>query len=329
MLKMELVTIIVPIYKVEQYLERCINSLLRQTYTYLEIILVDDGSPDRCGEICDSYAQKDERIRVIHKQNGGLSSARNSGIELCTGEWIMFVDSDDFIASDTVEYLLKLCCEYRVKISQCGLVRGTCDSFPDETVAENVRVWEFRKLYGAPHRVYSTTAWAKLYDATLFREIRFPYGLINEDEDAIFKVFYTAERIVISNRHLYYYYMSENSILRNQDQSVKYDFVTIFEDRLRWLKCRAEDDLIDVTEKELCLRIMLQYFRAVQFPTQDDVLKLRKLFLLHYDAIRRMDRLPAWEVAALRLFRLCPNAFAFAENKLGIIRWRRLIRERK
>ena len=100
---MELVSIVVPIYKVEQYLERCVQSICNQTYPKLEIILVDDGSPDQCGELCEMYAKKDERIRVVHKENGGLSDARNEGVKYATGKYILFVDSDDYIAEDLVE----------------------------------------------------------------------------------------------------------------------------------------------------------------------------------------------------------------------------------
>lgn len=100
---MELVSVVVPVYKVEQYLERCVKSICEQTYQELEIILVNDGSPDRCGEMCEELAQKDNRIQVLHKQNGGLSDARNAGVKLATGKYLLFVDSDDYIAKDLVE----------------------------------------------------------------------------------------------------------------------------------------------------------------------------------------------------------------------------------
>ena len=104
--KNPLISVIVPVYKVEQFIHRCVDSILNQTYTNLEIILVDDGSPDRCGEICDEYAEKDSRIRVIHQKNGGPSAARNAGLDICTGEYIAFVDSDDYIEPDMLQQLL-------------------------------------------------------------------------------------------------------------------------------------------------------------------------------------------------------------------------------
>ena len=112
MIEAELVSVIVPVYNVEQFLEKCIESICCQTYSQMEIILVDDGSTDRSGAVCDEWAQKDSRIRVIHKQNGGLSDARNAGIEIAVGSWLMFVDSDDTIAPDTIERLHQAATEY-------------------------------------------------------------------------------------------------------------------------------------------------------------------------------------------------------------------------
>ena len=103
---MDLISVIVPVYKVEPYLDKCVRSIVEQTYQNLEIILVDDGSPDNCGAICDAWAEKDSRIKVIHKENGGLSDARNAGMDVATGQWIAFVDSDDWIAEEMYESLL-------------------------------------------------------------------------------------------------------------------------------------------------------------------------------------------------------------------------------
>lgn len=114
-----LITVIIPCYKVEQYLPKCINSVLTQTYTNLEIILVDDGSPDNCGNICDNYAQKDSRIKVIHKTNGGLSDARNKGIDIAHGEYITFIDSDDYVSNDYIEVLYNLLKENNAQMSIC------------------------------------------------------------------------------------------------------------------------------------------------------------------------------------------------------------------
>ena len=309
---MDLVTVIVPVYNAEKYLERCVDSILQQTYTDLELLLVDDGSPDRSGEICDAYARKDGRVRVIHRQNGGVSAARNTGLDAAKGAWIMFADNDDFFAPDAVEYLLKLCREHRVRVAQCGTVVGKDESFPAETAEEQVTVWEFRELYISPRRIFLGSVWAKLFDASLFRELRFPEGKLAEDYEVAFKALYTAKRIAGSNRRLYYWYQSENSLSRDPNRPINYDVVTIFEGLFRWLEERGENDLINVVEKELCIHLMFKYFRALEFQKKDDALKGRDLFLRHYGAIRRKDSLPPMEMAALRLFRFCPGAFVLA-----------------
>ncbi len=117
----DLITVVVPVYKVEKYIDRCVTSIINQTYKNLQIILVDDGSPDNCGKICDEYAKKDNRIEVIHKENGGLSDARNAGINIAKGKYIAFVDSDDYVANDYIEYMYKILKKENAKISICEL----------------------------------------------------------------------------------------------------------------------------------------------------------------------------------------------------------------
>ena len=324
---MDLVTVIVPIYNVEKYLERCVESILKQTYQNLEIILVDDGSPDRCGEICDSFM--DERIVVIHQENQGLSAARNTGLKRAKGSWITFIDSDDFIASDYVEYLLNLCKRNHVLISQCGAVRGKESVFPEETVAVREKKWDFHDLYISPTRDYRTIACGKLYHASLFQTHLFPVGKINEDEDTVFKVMYEAGSAVISNRHLYYYFMSPSSILRKKREHLNFDYVDIFNDRISFLKKRNETLLINTTIKELCIRIMLNYFEGKKSNVSvSEIKKLWDLYLHYYKQIQ-IAQFSLKEKCALLLFRIAPNTFAFLENHLGIIQKNKFAREKK
>lgn len=325
---MDLVSIIVPIYNVEKYLDRCINSLLSQTYKNIEIILVDDGSTDESGEICDKY-ESIPNITVIHQKNKGLSGARNTGIDLAKGEWVTFIDSDDFVSEDYVEYLLKLCIDYGVMVSQCGAVRGTEDVFPSEVVeVKNVK-WKFCDLYTSPSRAYRTVAWGKLFKKNLFEGLRFPEGLINEDEDTIFKLMYMAKEAVITNKHMYYYYMSPVSILRSPKENVKFDFVTIFEERISFLKKHKEEKLIETTKKELCIRLMLSYFSAVKsHMPSSDLQKLRVLFIKYYKQICRC-KFSIKETCALKLFYYMPNQFAFMENHCQVIKRSKYRREKR
>lgn len=211
-----LVSVIVPCYNVEQYLPKCIDSLLSQTYSNLEIWLVDDGSPDRCGKICDEYAVKDNRIKVIHKENGGLADARNAAIDRATGEWIVCVDSDDFVAKNYIETLYGLVERNRCKVGVAWLhafKEGIEPSFKQPAYQEIV----FDNLKGIEKMFYQelfdTAAWCKIYHRSLFEEgIRYPYGLIYEDLPTTYRLFLKADKVAFCNKIIYFYLLRKNSI---------------------------------------------------------------------------------------------------------------------
>jgi Glycosyltransferases involved in cell wall biogenesis len=211
-----LISVIVPCYKVEQYLARCIDSILRQTYKHLEIILVDDGSPDRCGEICDDYAKRDPRIVVIHKENGGLSDARNVAIDQAKGVWITFVDSDDLVNDDYVDMLYYLVLEYECDCSVCLF----------KTFREGEEpVW----YYGIPHQEmmqprkaveqmfyqekFDNNAHSKLYHRRLFESgIRFPKGRVFEDLAITYQLLLQSNGVAYMDATLYHYLLRDDSI---------------------------------------------------------------------------------------------------------------------
>lgn len=211
------ITIVVPVYKVEQYLARCINSILAQTYKNLEIILVDDGSPDKCGEICDRYAELDDRVRVVHQQNQGLSAARNVGIDMATGEYISFVDSDDYIESQMIEILYDNLCTYQAQISSCEFVAVRESKEVPKPRLQNV-VCELTSEQALSKYLLSTTvdlvAWNKLYDIRLFSDIRFPVGKLYEDHFTTYRLLDLARKIVHTRAQLYYYYLRSTGISR-------------------------------------------------------------------------------------------------------------------
>ena len=325
---MDLVSVIIPIYNIERYLRRCIDSVLGQTYPNIEVILVDDGSHDKSGEICDSYLG-DARVRVIHQNNKGLSGARNAGLDIRTGEWIIFVDSDDFIARNYIEEMLKLCKKYNVAVCQCGIVRGKGDEFPKECVDILEKKWEVKKLYCSKGREYSTMACAKLFKSSLFDNIRFPEGLINEDEDAIFKIMYRAEKCVLTNRHLYYYYMSSNSITRKKRNHINYDFISIFEDRIRYLENNNEIEMVNVTKKELCIRLMLRYI-ACKSDGLDyrEAENIKNIYERYYKQLK-MNDVSCKEYGCLLLFHCFPNLLSRIETRFGVIKRSKLKREKR
>ena len=208
------ISVIVPIYQVEAYLEECIASIVAQTHRNLEIILVDDGSPDNCGAICDSWAKKDSRIRVIHKANGGISDARNAGIEAATGDYIAFVDSDDWIQPDMYEKLLAALLRENADICSCNIL--SC--YPTHQIAwgsEAYTVGDSEKILSMLYQdtMYPVSALNKLYRRSLWNDIRFPKGKICEDAFTTYLLADKAETIVLIPEALYCYRIRENSIM--------------------------------------------------------------------------------------------------------------------
>ena len=187
------ISIIVPVYKVEDYLSRCIDSLINQTYQNLEIILVDDGSPDRCGEICDEYAKFDERIKVIHKPNGGLSDARNKGLDIATGDFIIFVDSDDWIDVKTCEIVLDNAIKNKAEIVVFGVnnvyADGRVKRFPPLQVGAISNSDAIKSLmYNVLQYGIFNYACNKLYSRRLFDKIKFAKGRLAEDQGVTYKL---------------------------------------------------------------------------------------------------------------------------------------------
>lgn len=224
-----LISIIVPIYNVEEYLEDCIESILHQTYSNFELILVDDGSPDDCGKICDKYSKKDKRIKVLHKKNGGLSDARNAGIELAQGEYIGFVDSDDYAAPDMYEKLLEACLKYRADISMCGryVVSEDKKIITEKFVLDNAIVYDDVTAIGKLLLWDScdSAAWDKLYKKELFDAIRYPIGVMSEDYDVTCRLFAKAKKIIHIGKPRYYYVQRDGSITKQSFNRKRFETI--------------------------------------------------------------------------------------------------------
>lgn len=326
----DLISIIVPVYNVESYLERCVNSILKQTYRNLEILLIDDGSTDKSGNICDSFANIDDRVIVLHKENGGQSTARNLGIENANGKWISFVDSDDFVREDYISELYRLCIEYNVPISQCGAVRGLDNCFPKEVSQVREKKWKFIEMYKSKERAFRAIVWGKLIKANLVKKNLFPIGKIFEDEGMIFKCMYEGKECVSTNKHMYYYYMSDNSTIRNNNKSINFDFIDIFDDRINFLIDRNELELVNFTKKELLIRILLRYCVAKDLKQNiNDIQRMMVIFNNHYNNINWKYDISKKEICAIRLFYYFPRIFAFFENNFKIIRKNKFRREKK
>lgn len=243
------ISVVVPVYKVEQYLDRCVESILNQTYHDFELILVDDGSPDNSGNLCDNWARKDSRINVIHKSNGGLSSARNAGLDEATGEYVTFIDSDDVIHWDYLAYLLTLCAENNADISMGKLIRFSED-IPDDCRLDNVETISrtgketlYRFFEDGVEVSNYVSACCKLYRRSIFENIRFPEGRLFEDEYTTYRLYDKAGRIVESEAVLYYYYVNPNSITSNLTIEKRMDEYDAQWDRICYFNEKKETEL--------------------------------------------------------------------------------------
>lgn len=210
-----LVSVIVPCYNVELYLPKCIDSILNQTYQNLEVWLVDDGSPDRCGEICDEYAKKDTRIKVIHKKNGGLADARNVALDVMKGEYVVCVDSDDYISSTHIEGLYHLIEKHGADVSVntfCSFYEG---SSPNPS-PKSTKDWVLDGLHATEMMFYQehfdNTAWGKMYKASLFDGIRYPKGLLFEDLPTTYRLLLKANKVAFNDEQSYFYLLRSDSI---------------------------------------------------------------------------------------------------------------------
>ena len=229
---MEKISIIVPVYRVEPYLRQCIDSILAQTYEKFELILVDDGSPDSCGAICDEYAEKDDRIIVIHQENGGLSAARNTGLDWVfansDSQWITFVDSDDALAPIMLETLYQEAVNNQADIA---VTRGATFSEDEELEKEGKYVGPvscysgkdlLKSLYEKEY-IVSVMAWGKLIRRELYRDLRFPVGKIHEDEATTPILLFHARKVAVIRSWLYYYRQRKESIVHVGFSAKRFD----------------------------------------------------------------------------------------------------------
>ena len=248
-----MVSIIVPVYQVEPYLKKCINSLIAQTYTDLEIILVDDGSPDGCPAICDECAKVDSRIKVIHKANGGLSDARNVGMDAASGEYLMFVDSDDWMEDSAVETLLGISLRRnaqlviggtrRVEDETLRVLRADSDD-SSETVMSNTQAMAHFFEKGC-------AAWGRLYRREIHDGVKFPVGEINEDEAIVLTLLERCQTAVKTDRVIYNYRYRPESITTSTFTEKKLAWYRHCADNLEWIKSH-HPELEPLAAKRLC-----------------------------------------------------------------------------
>lgn len=244
-----LISVIVPVYQVVPYLQHCIESIINQTYRNLEIILVDDGSTDGSESICDKYADRDCRIKVIHQENRGLSEARNRGIDIARGEYLSFVDSDDWIDESFIGKMYKISVESKSDIVQCAFQNIIDDCSGEDKREGNYMVYSAKDFTIAAYTLLSwkcNVVWNKLYKASLFDEIRYPVGKIHEDEFTTYKLIWRASRIAVTNTKLYFYRQRTDSIMGATYSLRRLDAGEAFREREAFYQEKGETAILNL-----------------------------------------------------------------------------------
>ena len=287
-----LISVIVPVYKVEKYIRRCVDSILAQTFTDFELILVDDGSPDNCGMICDEYALKDNRIHVIHKENGGLSDARNAGIdwafENSNSEWLTFIDSDDWVHPRYLSFLYQAVCDFDVNISVCAFVK--CQEivdYIDET--RNIELTTPQILL-EQNRENATVAWGKLYKKQIFQELRYPVGKLHEDEYTTYKALFSYHSIAYLDNLLYFYYINPGSIMHSNWDIRRLDVFNAFRMQMQFFKKNGYKRAYDNTARVLYLGYAAAVHMLREHYESALLLRLKYLTLYYFCKLRYFDR---------------------------------------
>lgn len=273
------ISVIVPVYQVERYLEKCVQSIIRQSYKNLEIILIDDGSEDGCPELCDHYQQLDSRIKVIHKSNGGLSSARNAGLDIAEGDYITFVDSDDYIDEKLLENLMFNLQTYDSDIAVCfwqdvweqGETKERAWQGPENAQIESMdQVQAMKKMLY--QRGCDSCAWGKLFKRELFQAIRFPEQKIYEDIAVMYYVFGLAEKVVFSNYQGYYYLQRSSSISKAEFAVQKMSLIDFTEQNESYF-AETYSELMDAARSRT---VRANFHIYMQIPVKDEYREYRK-----------------------------------------------------
>ena len=272
-------SIIVPIYKVEKYLDECIQSILGQTFTDLELILVDDGSPDACPQMCDAIAEQDSRVRVIHQKNGGLSAARNTGIEAARGNWLGFVDSDDFVAPDFYEKLYNAAVNADADCAVCSVQLTHEDGSRMDTPPQ----W---KAYGGGYtgeeilktitwqdNVPYLVAWNKLYRREVFRTLRYPVGRINEDVFVFAELFDTIKKVACVEQPLYFYRQRTGSIMQSKCTLRSLDEFWGMVECFDYFMAHGYKELLSAAEKRIFAKLTGVYYRLSAQEQHSDAMR--------------------------------------------------------
>ena len=309
----KVVSVIIPVYKVEKYLDRCLTSILNQSYPKLEIILVDDGSPDKCPQMCDEYAERDRRVRVIHKKNGGVSSARNAALDIMRGDYCFFVDSDDYIQAGTVEYLVGLSQKYDADIVQCARDWGGKNEFSSlpNYIEDEPEFFEGNSIFSSTKN--NVTLCCKLYRSSLWNDIRMPIGKLNEDDYTTWKLYYKANSVVVTDLRLYYNFVNDKGIMAGLRKAPNIAYpMEAYHERISFFDKKGEKELSILSKWRYSLYLMLAI--GAENLRKEDKETLMKEYRLIYKDVLRCSQVPVTHKVLLLLTFISPKFAVLARN---------------
>lgn len=293
----ELVSVIVPVYNVEDYLMRCVDALINQTYKNLEIILVDDGSTDRSGDMCDYYAKEDNRVKVIHQKNAGQSKARNVALDMAKGEYYCFIDSDDYVPTDYIERLYKALIDYDADVALCDFVKFTGESVDgafDKKEKDKVEIYSesptllVERMHTISGELY-VVMWGKLFKKKLFDGIRFPEGRICEDLAILYKLFFACKNGVHIDDIMYYYFRdNRNSSTYNINKKFYTDVFLALDEEIEYMQ-REHKDMVEYPKKTYMYWILDYYRKLYKSGEKTELKQLHKKYKKFYQEISNIQ----------------------------------------
>ncbi|OIK09361.1 glycosyl transferase [Bacillus sp. MUM 116] len=312
------ISIIVPVYKVEPYIQKCVDSILAQTMTDFELILINDGSPDRCGEICDEYARKDKRIRVIHKENGGQATARNAGIDIASGDFIGFIDSDDWIEPDMYELLYNMCVENNCEIANCT----STIYFKNKTVKNGTHPLTIHNKEQAMRtmlegKLYDEVVWTKLIKRSLLDEIRFPVGIIYEDTAFTYKLIHKSNRVCCIGAPKYHYIKRDESTMDRAIKKLRIDGVLIYDEMYQFIEKHYPElrDLVALKLANSAMTILNLISSHPEFPQyKEQYLKVTKILNNYFKTTIRLKEYPKTVKVLLAATKIQPYFYKLLMN---------------
>lgn len=304
-----LISIIVPVYNADKYLYNCLYSLVNQTYKNIEIIVINDGSTDNSEQIIKKFKYKYKNVIALYEDNKGVSYARNKGIELAKGKYLMFVDSDDYVSTTIIEEMYNVMIEKNVNLVQCDFVKGKDLKYKFKKNMGKIEILDQSNMFDT--RRCKIIPCAKLFLTKYVKNNLFEVDKSFEDEFFTYKVLYESKKIALLHRALYYYYQSPNSAMRNQSHYIKLDFMLAFDNRIMYFDERNEIKLKQISVKEYCIRLMLAYIKTNNDKySKNDQQVFYNEFCKQYRKIKNINYFDMKERILLSLFSHFPNIFS-------------------